>query len=144
MKINHKTKLFTSLLIVSYLLNFVWESFHTVWLYEGHSFTAERFVPMISYVSFIDGLLIIGAYLIVSILFKDLSWINKIKSKHIKTFSVVSIIFAIIIEYKGVYLLKQWSYSNLMPTIFGIGLSPLIQLAVIGIIAIYTTKRLIV
>ena len=55
----------------SYFLNFFWESFHSVYLYNGHNFNAVKYVSMISYVSIIDGLLILGMYFGVSFLWKN-------------------------------------------------------------------------
>ena len=129
--------------VFAYLLNFFWESFHAVFLYEGHNFNAIRYVPMIGYVSMVDGLLILGMYLIVSLFWRNFLWINEIDMKKIGFFAITGLLIAAWIEYRGVFLQARWSYNSLMPTIFGIGLSPLLQLAVTGAISLWLTKRLL-
>lgn len=50
---------------------------------------------------------------------------------------------AAIIEYRKVFVFKEWSYTPLMPTLFGIGLSPLVQLSVTGLAAFWLTRRVL-
>ena len=131
------------LFIFSYLLNFFWESYHSVFLYNGHNFESLRYVPMIGYVSMIDGLLILGMYLIVSLLWRNALWIKKPNKIHTATFVILGLIIGGWIEYRAVFLLQRWSYNSLMPTVFGIGLSPLLQLSVTGILALLISKKLV-
>ena len=129
---------FFPLLFFSFLLNFIWESIHAVYLYEGHSsFAAEMYVSMVIYASSVDASLILAIYLIVAIFFQNVLWLRKISRSHLVLFSVSGIIIAAFIEYRAVFIFDKWAYSELMPTIFGIGLSPLIQLAVTGMLAVY-------
>ena len=134
--------LLLSLFIFSFFLNFVWESFHSVFLYEGHNFNAARYIPMIGYVSNIDSMLILGMYVVVALLWKNLSWIEQIKKYQIALFIVLGLIIASFIEYRAIFVLERWSYSSLMPTVFGIGLSPLVQLSATGLLAIWFTRRI--
>ena len=134
--------LLLSLFIFSFFLNFVWESFHSVFLYEGHNFNAARYIPMIGYVSNIDSMLILGMYVVVALLWKNLSWIKQIKKYQIALFIVLGLIIASFIEYRAIFVLERWSYSSLMPTVFGIGLSPLVQLSATGLLAIWFTRRI--
>ena len=55
---------FLSIFAISYLVNFVWESFHSAFLYEGMDFAVKKYVLMVSYVSAVDGCLILGLYLL--------------------------------------------------------------------------------
>ena len=133
-----------SVFIFAYLLNFLWESYHSIYLYTCcKEMNSVSHIKLITYVSFIDSLIILGIYLAISVFWRDYSWIYKIKKEQIYTFIILGLIVALIIEYKAVYLFHQWSYSDLMPTIFGIGLSPLIQLSITGIIDILLTRRLL-
>jgi hypothetical protein len=47
------------------------------------------------------------------------------------------------IEFRRVFVLKTWGYTPRMFTLFGIGLSPLLQLSVSGVLAFWITKRII-
>lgn len=132
-----------SLFVFAYLLNFFWESFHSVFLYEGHNFNAAKYVFMVGYVSIIDGLLILGSYFLISFLWRDFFWIKEKNIKPFTLFIIINLIVALIIEYRALFILEKWSYNDLMPTIFGIGLSPLVQLSITGIIAVWFTGRFI-
>ncbi|MBI2671421.1 hypothetical protein HYX16_00645 [Candidatus Woesearchaeota archaeon] len=53
---------------------------------------------------------------------------------------MISLMVAIIIEIINLNL-GRWEYSFLIPTILGIGLSPLIQLPLITIISLFLVKK---
>ncbi|MFH1283809.1 MAG: hypothetical protein ABII27_09135 [bacterium] len=129
--------------VFSYLLNFVWESFHAVYLYEDHKFSSELYVPMVHYVSTIDALIVSGIYITVSVLFRNLLWIKFMNKINIIAFLLFGLLSAIIVEYRAVYLVRKWNYNSIMPTIFGIGISPLVQLSITGILALLLTKRVL-
>jgi len=129
--------------VSSYFLNFVWESFHAVLLYEHHDFDAKKYVFMVSYVSAVDGVLILGIYLLISFLWRDIFWLREMNRKHVYTSFVVGLVVAAIIEYIRVVILKTWSYNPIMPTIFGIGLSPLLQLSLTGLMAYWLTHKIL-
>ena len=131
------------ILLFSYLFNFVWESFHSVLLYEGHNLEVIRYIFMINYASITDSFLILGVYAIIALLWKDLLWIKKMNKKQIYITIIIGLIIAAFIEYRAVFLMHRWSYNAFMPTILGIGLSPLIQLSITGILAFFLTKRLL-
>jgi len=130
------------MLVISFLLNFIWESIHAVLLYEGHNIPAYDYFMMMSYVSVIDALLILVIYLIVSGILKDLFWMKKLNPPVIGIFVFIGIIIAATIEYDAIYLRHKWSYSALMPTVFGLGISPLVQLSITGLLSIIITKEL--
>lgn len=142
-KIKECAFLVSLIFIFSYLLNFVWESFHAVFLYEGHNIHAAEFVLMIGYAAILDSLLILGMYSITAILWKNFFWINQMNKQQNYAFITIGLVIAAIIEYRGVFLLQKWSYSLLMPTIFGIGLSPLLQLSTTGILAVRAARGLL-
>ena len=122
-----------SIFIFSYMVNFVWESLHAVFLYEDHDFNAMKYVLMVSYVSLIDGFLILGIYLFVAALWRDVVWIQEMNGKKICTVLIAGLLLAASIEYRKVFMTRAWSYNRLMPTIFGLGLSPLLQLSSTGL-----------
>lgn len=142
-KIKEFISIITLIFLFSYLLNFVWESYHSVFLYIGHNFESLKYVPMIGYVSMIDGFLILGMYLGVFLLWRNPLWINGINKLQATVFVILGLVIAWWIEYKAVFLLQRWSYNSLMPTVFGIGLSPLVQLSITGLMAIFLTQRLL-
>ena len=129
--------------INSYMVNFIWESLHAVFLYEDHDFNAMKYVLMVSYVSIIDGFLVLGIYLFVAALWRDLTWIREMNKKRIFTVLVAGLLLAAAIEYSKVFVTRTWSYNRLMPTIFGLGLSPLLQLSSTGLWAFWLSGKVL-
>jgi hypothetical protein len=132
-----------SIFALSFFLNYVWESYHAVFLYEKHNFRAEKYVQMLTYVSVVDSFIIAGIYLFIAALWKDLFWLRAMNIKHIWTVCALGVALAAFIEYRNVFILKIWSYKALMPTLFGIGISPLVQLPAAAMLVFWLTRKLL-
>src|SRR3989338_3534476 len=78
--------------------------------------------------SFTDLLLISLIFLINSFYKKDINWIEKPKKSD----------YTLIVIYSTTN--KRWAYTEAMPVIFGVGLSPLIQLFTTAIISLLLIK----
>jgi hypothetical protein len=137
------TTIFLCIFAFSFLFNFVWESYHAVFLYEKHNFSAEKYVSMLTYVSTADSSLTAGIYLLIAVLWKDFIWLRAMNTKHICTMCALGATLAAFIEYRKVFILKEWSYTALMPKLFGIGISPLVQLPATGLMTFWLTRRLL-
>jgi len=127
----------------SFVFNFIWESLQAVYLYQGHDLDARTYVPMMVYVSSVDGLLILGMYLLVSLLLKNLSWPRNMRRRSIGLFLLLGLFTSATVEYVSVHVLSRWAYLQTMPTLFGIGLSPLLQLDVTGLLSLWITRRIL-
>ncbi len=126
--------------IFTFLINFVWESFHAVWFYTGISdYKASAFVRLMSYASSIDAIIITAIFLVGCLLFRGY-WLP-LKSRGVWFTVIAGVVVAIIIEAKALYL-NQWSYNELMPTVFSVGISPLVQLALTGLLVFYIVSKL--
>ena len=115
------------------ILNLIWEFSH-YGLYIDLTGIPSTLHLIIA--SFTDLFLVLIIFLIISILRKNINWMEKTQKQDYMIIIVLSILIATVIE---IYSLSngRWSYTKLMPTIFGIGLSPLIQLfttAITGIV----------
>ena len=129
--------------VFSYLLNFVWESIHSVWLYGGHNFSADQYVRMVCYVSAVDALLVLGIFFFIALAWRNAFWIKRMNSMHVLVVLLTGILVSGIVEYRAVYVLKEWRYGPNMPIILGIGLSPLVQISMTGLLALWLTGRLL-
>lgn len=127
----------------SFLLNFLWEALHAVYLYQRHDLDALNYVPMMLHVSSVDGLIVLGLYLFVSICWRDLFWIERSGRAPVITFAIAGLAVAAAIEVRAVFYYHKWIYKAAMPTLFGIGLSPLIQLSVTGLFAAWLTREIL-
>lgn len=82
-----------------FMLNFVWEALHGVYLYQGHDMPASRYVPMLVYVSAVDGLLILALYGWMALLWGDFFWVKRPGA--LAVFAISALILAAAIEYRG-------------------------------------------
>lgn len=137
-----RVQIITIFFVSAYLLNFFWETWHAVYLYQGHNFPIKKYVSMIGYVSLVDALLLIGIFAVGVLIWKNFFWFKDINKKKYWYIIASAIAIAIAIEVKGVYIFNQWSYNELMPTVFGIGISPLLQLAVTGLISVLLIRKI--
>jgi hypothetical protein len=130
-------------LAFSYLFNFVWESFHSVWLYGGHDFGAGRYVRMVGSASGVDALLVLGIFFFTGLAWRNVFWLKNMNSLQVLVVLLAGMLVSGVIEYRAVYVLKEWGYGPDMPLVFGIGLSPLIQVGLTGLLAFRLTARLL-
>jgi hypothetical protein len=129
--------------IFAFIFNFLWESFHAVYLYKNHNMEASHYIPMIVYVSTIDSLFIIGLYMATGIVWRNILWIKEFILYQWLLFTASGILLAGVIEYRAVYSTDRWSYMPYMPTLFGLGLSPLVQLSLTGLVTILLVKEIL-
>lgn len=119
------------LFAVAFLLNLIWEKLQMP-LYVVDISGWDCWVLCI-HASIWDAVLIVGVYYL----------IDTPVRKHRHAVSAIVLAFiAICIEQRALGQGK-WAYSALMPTLFGIGISPLIQLPVLAIATYKLTQRVV-
>ena len=131
-------KKFSMLILIHLILNLIWEFAHSV-LYNDTS-GIPKTLHLIT-ASLTDVVWIFLIFAIISLIYKKMDWMNNLKPSHYILTIVLGVIFSIIIELINLNL-GRWSYLETMPTILGIGLSPLLQLAVTGIISLLIYKKI--
>jgi len=98
-----------------------------------------------AYAASVDALLLLGIFFGGALIWKK-NWFvrnNRRDEAMPRLYIVITgIVVAAIIEYKAVYIFHQWTYSNPMPTVFGLGLSPLLQLVLTGLLATAAARRI--
>lgn len=131
--------------LMAFVSNFIWESWHASYLYAAHTFNLS-FWPLMAYAASIDMLLLLGIFCGGALVWKE-RWFARDNRKDIALqhfyIMIVGVIVAALVEYKAVYVFHQWIYSNMMPTIFGLGLSPLVQLALTGLLSVSIARQAI-
>ncbi len=144
----HKSSFFTALAIIfasSYLLNLLWEVAHSM-LYNWNISPLKNdvyfYIPKILQATFADALIISGIFLLNCLFRKGCKWIFMPKRADYLLFISAGLISSIIIEVNALSR-GLWAYSQHMPLVFGIGLTPLIQLAITGMIVISSARRVI-
>ncbi|MBM3162411.1 MAG: hypothetical protein FJZ79_03640 [Chlorobi bacterium] len=131
---------FSALWVTAFFLNFFWESLHGL-LYRDHpAMAASGYVPMMVEMACYDAFGVSGLYLLVSLILRALLWENTVR--HLALFTLLALVAATCFEYAAVHVLHAWSYLPSMPTLSGIGLLPLLQIAVTGLSAILAAGRI--
>ncbi len=126
-----KKRLFIIGLIIL-LLNIIWEFSH-YFLYIDLSGIPKNTHLIIA--SFTDMFTVLGIFAITSLKNKNFKWIEH--PSKLDYFLVVFMGLAVAIFIELINLkLGRWEYTEAMPTLLGIGISPLIQLALTGVISL--------
>lgn len=129
-------KLLLVLFISAFILNFAWENLHFP-LYAGNNIGISSKLGLMLYASSIDLFWILAVYLLIAAIDKKLKW--ELNKTNLILFSILLITIAMFIE-KFALSTGRWVYSSSMPIIFGIGLSPLIQLAITGLLSLFSSR----
>jgi len=143
MKFKQTFSCLTGIILFSFLLNFLWESLHGFSLYTDHIIDSDKYVRMMVYMSFMDAVTIFSMHLVCAFFMKDVMWLKNLNHRRVVIFFVLGLFVAVAAEYWAVYVSHEWHYNNKMPVIFGIGLSPLVQLSVTGLSAFWLTNRIL-
>jgi hypothetical protein len=121
---------FPVLYALAFVFNFCWESWHGL-LFAAHMpLPAVTYVPMMVQMGLVDALAILGMQLFTALVFRKLVW--KQEPGTLAVFSLCGMLPAWAVEFVAVDVLHAWAYTPAMPILFGVGLTPLLQLPLTG------------
>ena len=130
------------LILMFFLFSIVWEFSHSA-LYDWNKPPIKgNYLKSISSSIIGDVIFLSLIFLIIAIINKNLSWIMDPRAMDFVWVAIFGILFAVLIELRAISESK-WSYTAAMPTIFGIGLTPLIQLAITGALSLFLVKKIL-
>ena len=132
-------KRFLLVVFIALILNLIWEFSHYQLYFDYNSITGAKHLVIASIGDFLWISLIFG---VISLINKKMNWIKNPKRNDYLLAILFGMIIAIFIEVVNVYFLGRWAYKEIMPTIFGIGLSPLVQLAITSILSLKIGKKI--
>ncbi len=125
------------LVLIILILNLVWEFSHSK-LYTDLT-GIPRTLHLIT-ASFSDVFWIFLIFIPISLINKSLEWIINPGGKEYILIIFFGLVIAILIETINLNL-GRWTYKEIMPTLFGIGISPLLQLATTGVLSLLILKK---
>jgi hypothetical protein len=130
------------LIALGFLFNLFWEISHS-FFYDWNKLPLHNnvyfFISKILYSTFGDLILLTTIFAIVSLRNMNFKWIqNPRKSDYLKI-ATLGFVFSFLIELRAINQ-GRWFYNAMMPTIYGIGIFPLVQLAIIGILVLRLSK----
>ncbi|NTV98109.1 MAG: hypothetical protein HGA70_02990 [Chlorobiaceae bacterium] len=130
---------FISLPAIAFFLNYFWESLHGL-LFQGHpEFHAIMYVPMMIEMAVYDSFSIMGLYLFVALFARKLLW--PVTLRNCAIFTAAALTAAWGTEYAALHVRHEWAYLPGMPMLLGVGLLPLLQLALTGIASIVVSRQ---
>ena len=112
------------LIFVAFFLNLLYELIHSLLYKTCIEAPLKTYVYLMLKASLFDGVVISLLYFLSSFFLYQLV-----------VFSLFALVFAYVWE---IYSLKagKWEYANTMPKIWGVGITPLVQLVLTGIISV--------
>ena len=128
-----------TLSIVTFVLHLLWERSH-IGLYRAYE-QLEGKLPVFIFATLGDVAYTIGAYLFIAALKAEFFWYRSMSLLDVTLLVLVGIAMALFVEYKALAL-NRWAYTDAMPMIpyLHVGLSPIIQMAVLLPASIITTR----
>lgn len=130
---------FALLAASAFVLHAVWEWLHLP-LYAGYEALGTG--PGLVFMATLgDVAYTLGAVLLVALLKRKLLWISSANAADYAGLAIVGFVVALLVEYKALAL-HRWAYTAAMPIVFGVGLSPLLQMTILLPLSVGITAAL--
>lgn len=130
-----------ALALFAFLLNFVWEILQAPFyrgMVDGAHWAAVRTCTLATAG---DVAILLVAYGLVAAAARDRWWLGDPTPARVAGFLAAGVIITIVLEALNVYGLGRWAYSPLMPVVFGIGLTPVLQWLVLPPVTLWLARR---
>jgi len=125
----------------TFALNLFWEVAHL----PLYSFPADARWPLITYdvlhCTAGDVIISLAIFLLTSLLLRDTGWVRRRPWTGAVLAAVIGVAYTAYSEYLNVYVRQSWAYSSLMPLVFGLGLSPLLQWLILPFCVTHLSRR---
>ena len=125
------TNISISILILSFILNLLWEIPHSYLYKTTLKMPWKSKLPLLTKMSFRDSIEITAFYLLTFLIFKNVDITQN--TPQLATFVIFALLFSFFDE-KISLKMKRWTYDSKMPLLFGVGLAPLLELAITGLL----------
>jgi len=131
---------------VAFFLNLLWEVLHSM-LYDWNApplvNDIYRFIPRITgFATLLDAVWIACILLINAARAGGFVWLHAPGAADYATVAACGVASAVLIELAAIRF-NMWSYHSRMPLVFGMGLTPLVQLALTGCASLYIVSDLV-
>jgi len=127
------------LFLVAFFINLLYEMLHSLLYKTCYEAGLKKYVYLMIKGASFDGFWISFIYLITYFAFNSINIFSNYYQ--LSLFLIISLLFAYIWEIYAVKN-KRWEYADKMPIALGVGLTPLIQLAITGLISTYFTLNI--
>jgi len=117
--------------LISFLINLLWEIIHSRLYTTCLKAPLKKYIPLIVGASLKDGFWISLFFLVGVYIFENVNILTN--TTQFMLFIFLALAFSFVDE-KISLKIKKWEYSKQMPKIFGVGITPLIEIAITGIL----------
>ena len=130
----------TWLAIHGYLIAFLWEMLQMPYYAMSHLSAWETTINC-SLASLGDAGIMVFAYFVASWAVNDRYWLSSRNRKPVIAFLVTGLVITLVVEYFATRPMWGWISSAKMPTVFGIGMVPIVMWIVVPLIALGLASR---
>lgn len=124
--------IYLEIFIIAFLLNILYEFWHCRLYNEIHKMSLKEVTHLLTKMSLKDGFWITLFYAVTVFIFGNVNIFENYLQ--LGVFIILALLFSFIDE-KVSLKLGRWSYTKNMPTILGVGVTSLLEVAVTGTIA---------
>ena len=126
---------------IAVAINYPWELGQTP-LYARVNFPVALWHCFVA--SLGDGVLVLFIYAAVAVSVRSSSWYERSDVRTYVAMAVAGLAVGVAVEWWGLHVAKRWQYSELMPTIPGVGLGlvPIVQMLVLPPAIFASVRRL--
>lgn len=121
------SRILVAWVLATFGLNLVWEVAHL----PLYVFPAGAGWQLIAYdvlhCTAGDTMIALAIFMLSSLLLRDLGWIRRRPWKGAILVAITGVSYTAYSEWLNVYVRQSWAYSSMMPLVFGLGVSPLLQ-----------------
>jgi hypothetical protein len=124
---------------IAFLANVAWEYSHLP-LYTSYEHLGHG-TALVLWASAGDVMYTFLVVLFVAICKRNELWFQKANMPEYILLGILGLATALFVEYKALAL-HRWAYTTAMPTLFGVGLSPMLQLTLLIPLSVYAARQL--
>lgn len=131
---------FSIIFLIGFILNAIWELSHYQLYYDLSGISKY---PHLLLATITDAVIILLIFMVILFIHRNrnMKWVSKPRWLDHLIIILIGMGIAIFIELRALRI-ERWAYKASMPTIFGIGLSPLLQLAITGILTLLIIRKI--
>ncbi len=134
------SKVVLFLTVIGFVSNIIWENLQAP-LYEGYNSFWQHF--NICFVATLgDVLIILTVFTVFALIYKNVYWFSGMNVMQIIFLVTLGAFIAVVIEAFNLGI-GRWAYTDVMPTIGGIGLLPILQMMILLPLTFYVTSKFI-
>ena len=131
-----------ALVLSAYALHFAWEMAHAKWFATMSELPFWTATAWCARAALWDVVISAAAYLAAALASRDVRWFRRPSPLPVAVYLLLGLVVTVAIE-RSALATGRWRYAPDMPTITGIGLSPLLQWIVVPLLLIAVARFVI-